>query len=84
MGLFSKLKEPVFLKESRNAEIKLEKLKELELLLNKDGKSIIRQDIKGLEYGIVGEKKIAFELKNSHMPMYVLHDIYLEDGDLGA
>jgi len=76
MGLFNRLKEPIFLKESSNAEEQLEKLKELEPLLNQEGQSIIRQDIKCLEYGIAGEKNIAFEFKNSHMPMYILHDIY--------
>lgn len=84
MGLFNRLKEPIFLKESSNAEAQLEKLKLLEPLLNKEGQTIIRQDIKCLEYGIAGEKNIAFELKNSHMPIYILHDIYLEDGDLSA
>lgn len=84
MGLFNRMKEPIFLKESSNAEAQLEKLKTLEPLLNPEGQTIIRQDIKCLEYGIVGEKSIAFELKNSHMPMYILHDIYLEDGNLSA
>lgn len=84
MGLFNKMKEPVFLKESSNAEVQIERLKALEPLLNPEGQTIIRQDIKCLEYGIAGEKNIAFELKNSHMPMYILHDIYLEDGDLSA
>lgn len=84
MGLFDKLKEPVFLKENSNADEQLEKLKEIESLLNKEGQAILRQDIKYLEYGIAGEKNIAFELKNSHMPMYVLHDVYLTDGDLSA
>lgn len=84
MGLFDKMKEPVFLKESSNAEEQLEKLKALEPLLNSEGQAIIRQDIKCLEYGIVGEKNIAFELKNSHMPIFILHDLYLEDGDLSA
>jgi Superfamily II DNA helicase len=84
MGLFDKIKEPIFLKESSNAEEQLEKLKNLEPLLNPKGQTIIKQDIKCLEYGIAGEKNIAFELKNSHMPMYILHDIYLEDGDLSA
>lgn len=37
-----------------------------------------------LEYGIAGEKNIEFELKNSHKPMYILHDIYIQDGDLSA
>lgn len=84
MGLFDKMKEPVFLKETSDAQAQIEKLKALEPLLNSNGQNILRQDIKYLEYGIVGEKKIAFELKNSHMPMYVLHDIYLEDDDMNA
>lgn len=84
MGLFDRLKEPVFLKESSNADEQLEKLKALEPLLNPEGQAIIRQDIKYLEYGIAGEKNIAFELKNSHMPMYILHDLYLEDGELSS
>ena len=84
MGLFDKIKEPVFLKESSNAENQLEKLKGLEPLLNNEGKAKLRQEIKCVEYGIAGEKNIAFELKNSHIPMYILHDIYLESGDLSA
>lgn len=84
MGLFNKMKEPVFLKESSNAQTQLERLYALETQLNEEGQAIIRQDIRCLEYGIAGEKNIAFELKNSHMPMYILHDIYLEDGDLSA
>lgn len=84
MALFNKLKDPIFLKESSDAEKQLERLRALVPLLSTEGQAIIKQDIKYLEYGIAGEKNIAFELKNSHMPMYILHDIYLEDGDLNA
>lgn len=84
MGLFDRLKEPIFLKETGNAEERLERLKNLEPYLNSDGKTLINQDIKCLEYGMFGEKQIAFELKNSHIPMYILHDVYLEDGELSA
>lgn len=84
MGPFRKMKEPVFLKESSNAEIQLEKLRQLEPELNEEGKAILRQEIRYLEYGIEGEKSIAYELKNSHMPMYILHDLYLEDEELSA
>ena len=35
-------------------------------------------------YGLIGEKNIAFELSNSGMPMYILHDIHLELEDLSA
>ena len=84
MGLFDKMKEPVFLKESSNAAGQLEKLKALESKLNDKGRKKLRQEIRCVEYGIAGEKNIAFELRNSHMPMYILHDIYLEVGDLSA
>lgn len=84
MALPGKLHEPVFLKEGNQAEIQLTKLRELKPLLNEEGQTIIKQDIRCLEYGIIGEKNIAFELKNSHMAMYILHDIYLEDGALSA
>ena len=84
MGLFDKMKEPVFLKESSNAAGQLEKLKALESKLNDKGRKKLRQEIRCVEYGIAGEKNIAFELRNSHMPMYILHDIYLEVEDLSA
>ena len=84
MKFFNKMKEPVFLKESNNTEEQLEKLRELEPTLNAEGVTILKRDIKFLEYGIAGEKNIKFELENSHMPMYILHDIYLEDGDLST
>jgi len=84
MSFFSKMKEPVFLKEDSNAEEQLKSLKDLEPFLNADGIKILKQDIRNLEYGITGEKNIKFELENSHMPMYVLHDIYLEHEDLNA
>lgn len=85
MGFFSeKMKEPVFLKESSNAVEQLRALKELEPQLDMVGQSMIKNDIKLLEHGILGEKNIVFELKNSHMPMYVLQDVYLHDGSLSA
>lgn len=84
MGLFDKLKEPVFLKENGAAQLQLEKLKELRPLLNQEGQEKLDQEIKCLEYGIAGEKNIAYELKNSFLPMYILHDIYLESGDFSA
>lgn len=84
MSLFSQTGEPIFLKESSDAQAQLDKLRELAPLLNAEGRKIINQDIRRLEYGIEGEKNIIFELKNSHMPIVILHDIYLEDGDLSA
>ena len=84
MGLFDKMKEPIFLKESSDAQRQLEVLRALESKLTQEGREKLHQDIRFLEYGIQGENQIAFELKNSHMPMFILHDIYLEDGELSA
>lgn len=84
MGFFDKKMEPVFLKDSSEAK---EHLKDLERLLGKatgEFKLNIEKDIKLISYGIVGEENIAFELKNSHIPMYVFHDVYIEDEDLSA
>lgn len=44
----------------------------------------IEKQINLARYGEFGEKTIAFELKNSGMDMYVLHDIYLEVGEWSA
>ncbi len=84
MGLWDKMREPVFLKESNEAQRQIQMLEGLAPCLTIEGQEILRQDIRCLEYGILGEQQIAYELKNSHMPMYILHDIYLEDGDLSA
>jgi len=84
MVLFNKLQEPIFLKESSTAIKQLEKLNKLRPMLNAEGQKIIDRDIKLLEYGISGEKNIEFELKNSHMPMYILHDVFLKAENLSA
>ena len=84
MGLFNKLKEPVFAKESEGAEKQLEQLNALLESAPKEAASAIERDIKLIEYGIQGEKNISFELKNSHMPLLILHDLYLCKGDLSA
>lgn len=83
MGIFDKMKEPVFLKESTSLQ---EQLAQLEALQTTDSllQKQIQKDIKLLKYGIAGEEKIAFELKNSHMPMFVLHDLYIEYNGLSA
>ncbi len=85
MGLFSKkTTEPEFLKESSDAQRELEVLKAQEPKLHSAGKQILAQKVRNLEAGIEGENRIAFALKNSHMPIVVLYDIYLDDGELSA
>lgn len=84
MGLFDKLKDPVFLKEDSDAKENLDTLKAIYQTASEDMKQEIEQDINALSYGIAGEDQIGFELKNSHMPMFILHDLYLESEGLTA
>lgn len=80
MELFSRFRDTVFLKEDSDLEKQLDELRNIrEKLQNTDE---IDKDIKLLEYGIAGEKEIAFELKNANVGMYVLHDVTFEyDGN---
>ncbi len=84
MGIFDKYKEPVFLKESSNAAEEIELLQSLLEKAPEDIQKQIQQDIRCLQAGKAGEDRIAFELKNSHMPMFILHDLYLVHGEYTA
>lgn len=84
MGLFDKFKEPVFLKEDSSAEAQLLALQDLAKTASGPLAEQLEQEIKYVEAGIFGENTIKYELRNSHIPMFVLHDLYLECGDLSA
>jgi len=74
-----KLRKPVFLKETSSAKLHLEQMKKINPdSLNFEVRSKLNHDIKTVTLGIVGEDAIVYELKNSHMPLYVLHDLLLE------
>ncbi len=84
MGFFDKLDQPIFIKEDSNAALQMEALENLFAKSTGKVKDEIERDMRYISYGIKGEEQIAFELKNSHMAMYVLHDLYLEYEDLSA
>lgn len=44
----------------------------------------IDEEINRVNAGIWGEQTVRFELQNSHIPMYVLHDLFLEYDGLTA
>ena len=75
---------PVFLKESSDAEDFITKMNSLLTNATGDIKDKIEEQIKYAEAGLIGEKQIIFELKNSGIDMFILHDIYLEQDDLSA
>ena len=84
MGLFDKIKEPVFLKENTSAEAHLAALQELAQTATGDIAAKVEQDIKNINTGLFGESNVMFELKNSHMPMCVLRDLYFVHNGLSA
>lgn len=79
------LKEPQFVKEFSSENKNISNLQEL---LKKVSDEEIANDIKNkinrLYYGLMGEKNVAYELKNSHMPILILHNLYLEFNGLTA
>lgn len=84
MALFSKLDKPIFLKEKSESTYYISKLKELYDRSPEGLKEKLEKEIKIATLGEFGENNIAFELKNSNTPMYVLHDINLEIDELKA
>lgn len=84
MGLFTKKIGTVFVKDTSDADIFLQKMELLREKAVGSGKDEIDKQIKMAAYGKAGEDNIAFELKNSGIDMYVLRDIYLEINDLSA
>jgi len=84
MGLFDKMNEPVFLKEATSTRAHLEKLEELAPSVDPSMKKQVEKEIKLLSIGLFGEDNIAFELKNSGMPMYIMRDLYIEANGLSA
>lgn len=76
--------DPVIVKESCEAKKTLEDLLSIMDDLNEEGKEVIEQEIKLLQSGLYGEDSIAFELKNSHLPLVVLRDLQLSYGGLSA
>ena len=82
MGLFKKFNETIFYKQDSELEQQLEVLKKLnsEFPNNDD----INRKIRLCELGIKGENEIEFELKNSNIGMFVLHDVNMKYEDLTA
>ncbi|MGL4791335.1 MAG: nuclease-related domain-containing protein, partial [Anaerotignaceae bacterium] len=84
MGIFDKIKEPIFIKDDSTAVNQLKELKKLRNIVTEDLSEKLEEEIRNVEYGIAGEKTVRYELENSHMPMFVLHDLYFEHKGLTA
>jgi len=78
------IKEPTFIRDECDAQSQIEKMEELKKTAPPEISKQIEQDIKMLSYGISGENMVAYELKNSYMPILILRDLYLEYKGLTA
>lgn len=84
MGLFDKLQGPVFFKDDSDAEQQLSALQNLRQKATGKALDAIDDEIRRVKAGIYGEKQIHFELEHSHIPMYILHDLFFEYDGLTA
>lgn len=84
MSLFTPNTSPIFLKEDSTTSQHIARLKELHDKATGKVKDDIAREITLTSYGEVGERNIAFELKNAGIPMVVIHDLHLQHGDLSA
>ncbi|MDE6004826.1 MAG: NERD domain-containing protein, partial [Oscillospiraceae bacterium] len=90
MGLLKKLNTPVVLKSDNSAEQEIQKLEKIQKseqfqkMASPELRKQLEQQILAFKYGIAGEEKVLYELENSHMPMYILHDLYLKHEKLTA
>ena len=81
---FFRVQEPVILKEGSDAKEQLATLESLRETVPRSQRRRLDSDIRALKAGIVGEDRILFELKNSHLPLVVIHDLHLEFEGLTA
>ena len=82
MGLFDKIREPIFLKEDSSLKKQLEELEHFYQKADAKLKPQIEKDMIAIRAGIAGEDNIKYELRNSHMPMYVIQDFTITHNDL--
>ena len=83
MALFGN-DEPIILKEGSSAKAQLAVLESLRGSLPAPAERQLEDDIRALKAGIAGEERILFELRNSHMGMCVIQDLFLEHEGLTA
>ncbi|OOM05680.1 HRDC domain-containing protein [Clostridium saccharobutylicum] len=80
----STLREPNFIKKFKEDNGQVEELEKLLNIVPNEISKQIEQDMKLLRYGISGEKNVAYELSNSHMPILILYDLNVEYKGLKA
>lgn len=83
MALFASPK-PVVLKEGSTAEEQLRQMEVAKGTFGPRAEARLEKDLRLVRAGIDGERRILYELKNSHMDMFILQDLFLEHEGLTA
>lgn len=83
MALFGSPK-PVVLKEGSTAEEQLRQMEAAKGTFDPRAEARLEKDPRLVRAGIDGERRILYELKNSHMDMFILQDLFLEHEGLTA
>jgi len=78
MAIFEKFTDTIFLKEDSELRRKVDELNKIKDRIASEDKARFDQDLKFSQYGLIGEDRIAYELKNADVGCYVLRDINLE------
>lgn len=83
MALFESPK-PIVLKEGSTAEEQLRQMEAAKGTFDPRAEARLEKDLRLVRAGIDGERRILYELKNSHMDMFILQDLFLEHEGLTA
>lgn len=83
MALFATPK-PVVLKEGSTAEEQLRQMEAAKGTFSPRAEARLEKDLRLVRAGIDGERRILYELKNSHMDIFILQDLFLEHEGLTA
>lgn len=78
MAIFEKFTDTIFLKEDSELRRKVDELNKIKDRIVSEDKARFDQDLKFSQYGLIGEDRITYELKNADIGCYVLRDINLE------
>jgi hypothetical protein len=82
--LFNRSNKVEFLKDESDSSEFISRMKEILEKSSGNTKEKIEREITLASYGEFGENNIAYELRSSSIPIYVLRDIHLEHEDLSA
>ena len=89
LGVISKLgrkiDEPIFIKDYEDSSKTINELEEIyQSIKDDDIRKKIEMDILFIKAGDQGERNVYYELKNSFLPMLVLHNVVIQYDDYKA